>query len=82
MILYGWVNDGQWMLVDLNGCEWMVIGPVHFIRSSLRQVMGPFVILRCWVSGAEAVSVINELERGMVDLWSLSFGGDAEVIGW
>jgi len=26
------------------------------------QVMGPFVVLRCWVSGAEAVSVINELE--------------------
>ena len=23
--------------------------------------MGPYVVLRCWVSGAEAVSVINEL---------------------
>lgn len=28
------------------------------------QVMGPYVVLRCWVSGAAAVSVINELDIG------------------
>lgn len=26
--------------------------------------MGPYVVLRCWVSGAAAVSVINELDIG------------------
>jgi hypothetical protein len=63
------------MLNDVNdisgsGCQW---------APSLRQVMGPFVVLRCWVSGAEAVSVINELERVLLGHHG---GWMQEVIGW